>query len=102
MKRFPEPNLTITKRWEIIPPEEYAAVWEELSKKRPVRTYLMHQISMEKKTECSDHETDSEIHLEDKQVHKENSNSNQDMNVYMIHPFNPLNLLYHKNKTVYS
>ncbi|GBL69828.1 hypothetical protein AVEN_207354-1 [Araneus ventricosus] len=88
MKRSPKPNLAITKRRELIPPNQYSTVLEELSKKIAAEDesdalYLDGEV-----TERSDQETDSETDVEDNPVHEEYRDSNSNTNVSIIHPFN--------------
>ncbi|GBM49004.1 hypothetical protein AVEN_55212-1 [Araneus ventricosus] len=68
MKRCPLPNLAISKRRDIIPTEQYPAVFEELSKKIVTEDesdvlYLDGEV-----TEYSDLKTDSETDLENNPV----------------------------------
>ncbi|GBN85586.1 hypothetical protein AVEN_106500-1 [Araneus ventricosus] len=80
-----EPNPAITKRREIIPSEQYSAVFEELSKKIAAEDesdalYLDGEV-----TEYSHLKTDSESDLE---KFTKNTDSNSNTNVCIIHPFN--------------
>ncbi|GBL74586.1 hypothetical protein AVEN_235497-1 [Araneus ventricosus] len=70
LKHSPQPNLAITKWWEIIPPEQYSAVLEELFKTILVddksdALYIDREV-----TEYSDQQADSETDVEDSPVHK--------------------------------
>ncbi|GBM27920.1 hypothetical protein AVEN_146146-1 [Araneus ventricosus] len=83
-----KPNLAIMKWWEIIPPEQYAAVLEEFSKERPAEDESEASDLDGDVAEYIEHETDSEIDVEDKPVYEESSDSNSNTIVRIIHPFN--------------
>ncbi|GBM84521.1 hypothetical protein AVEN_246180-1 [Araneus ventricosus] len=68
--------------------EEYVAVIEELSKERPAEDESDASDIDEEMTEHIDYEIDSEIDVEDNLIHKENSDSNSNRNVCIIHPSN--------------
>ncbi|GBO42919.1 hypothetical protein AVEN_129693-1, partial [Araneus ventricosus] len=81
------PNLSIKKRREIIPTEQYSSVWEEVSKK--IAEDESDALNLDGEvTEYSDQETDSETDMEDNPVYEEYSDSNSNTNVCIIHPFN--------------
>ncbi|GBN73725.1 hypothetical protein AVEN_223744-1 [Araneus ventricosus] len=78
--------MLITKRREIIPTEQYAAVLEELSKEIPADDECDSLNLDGEVTEYSDQETSSETDMENNLEHEEYSDSNT--NVCIIHPFN--------------
>ncbi|GBM99795.1 hypothetical protein AVEN_126145-1 [Araneus ventricosus] len=87
MKLSPQANLTVMKRREIISPQQYSAVLEELSGGRTAEESYASDLDG-KVTEYIDHETDSDIDMEGNPAHQENIDSYSDINVCIIHPFN--------------
>ncbi|GBN78229.1 hypothetical protein AVEN_241749-1 [Araneus ventricosus] len=61
-------NLTIIKQWEIILPEPYSADLEELNMGRPAEDESDTSDLDGAVTEYSDHETDSEMDVEDNPI----------------------------------
>ncbi|GBL87490.1 hypothetical protein AVEN_118413-1 [Araneus ventricosus] len=68
--------------------EQYSGVLDKLNKERPAEDESdLSDIDAEV-TEYSDHETDSENDVDDNPVHEEDGDTNSDINVCIIHPFN--------------
>ncbi|GBM33559.1 hypothetical protein AVEN_123552-1 [Araneus ventricosus] len=88
MKRSPYPNRATTKRREIFPPEQYSAVFEELSKKIAAEDESDTLYLDGEETEHSDLKTHSETDLDNIPVHEEYRDSNWNANFCIIHPFN--------------
>ncbi|GBM59644.1 hypothetical protein AVEN_60384-1 [Araneus ventricosus] len=90
------------KRREIIPVEQYSAVLEELSKKKPAEDESEAVYFEGEATDYSDQETDSETDVVDNPAHEEYSGSNSKRKC-LYHPsIQSLIVIYHKNPVVYN
>ncbi|GBM73585.1 hypothetical protein AVEN_140219-1 [Araneus ventricosus] len=78
--------LTILKRREIIPPEQFLDVLDELNKERPAEEESDGSDLDAEETEYSDNETYSENDWEDNLV-QEDGDTNSNTNVCIIHTF---------------